>query len=288
MGLLDFPNRRAALRSLGATALGAMAAPGLVRADRYDADIFALVGDRWHSFDYIRTAFTRNFIDGMGLTIDFTSDYTRFTHDTFARHRLLIVLMDGMIFPDGYRTPYHLIDPKTELISDPPVEGLNEKSVMWIQPEQGSDLKRWVSEGGSVLFYHNASYISTANEDFRDVEGALFVGHTAFVPHRLEVVNHDHPITRDLKDFTITEEQHYVVYDKDPEHVLLRSRSLENKDFTSGQFGNRGPTCEACWAYDYGKGRVVFMTQGHTIPGLWNPESVKLQQNAVRWLLREI
>jgi hypothetical protein len=29
------------------------------------------------------------------------------------------------------------------------------------------------------------------------------------------------------------------------------------------------------------------MAPGHTIPGFWNPEYVKLQKNALRWLLRE-
>jgi type 1 glutamine amidotransferase len=287
MSMFDFLSRRSAIKSLGA-AVGSVFGGGHVSAQRFDADAFALVGDRWHSFDFIRTAFNRNFVDGMGLSLDMTSDYTRFNYDTFNRHRLLIVLMDGMVFPDGYTSPYHLIAKDIELISDPPVENLSSKHIMWINEEQGRDLKRWVSEGGSALFYHNASYISTANDDFRDVEGALFVGHTDFRPHRLEVVAPDHPITQGVSDFTITEEQHYVIYDKDPKHVFLRSRNIEGKDYEHREHGNRGPTCEAGWAYDYGKGRVAFMTMGHTIPGLWNPESAKLQQNAVRWLMREI
>jgi hypothetical protein len=28
------------------------------------------------------------------------------------------------------------------------------------------------------------------------------------------------------------------------------------------------------------------MAPGHTIPGFWNPEYIKLQKNALRWLLR--
>ena len=52
-------------------------------------------------------------------------------------------------------------------------------------------------------------------------------------------------------------------------------------------FGDKGTSCEAGWAYEYGKGRVCFMSPGHMIVNLWNPEYVKLQQNAVRWLLRK-
>ncbi|MGD0782603.1 MAG: ThuA domain-containing protein, partial [Candidatus Aminicenantales bacterium] len=100
-------------------------------------------------------------------------------------------------------------------------------------------------------------------------------------------VNADHPITRGVKDFVVTEEQHYLVYDKDPKTVLIRSVNEEGRTYSTPQYGNQGATCEACWAYDYGKGRVCYMAPGHTIPSLWNPEYVKLQRNALRWLLRQ-
>ena len=44
----------------------------------------------------------------------------------------------------------------------------------------------------------------------------------------------------------------------------------------------------AGWAYDFGKGRVVFTSVGHTIHALWAPEYVKLQKQAIQWLLKEI
>jgi type 1 glutamine amidotransferase len=252
------------------------------------ATAFALVGDRWHSFDYIRTAMSRTFVKESGISIDFTSDTSLLTKKTLKKYRLIIMLMDGMVFPDGYASPFHLIPKELKLVSEPPVEGLNEKFEMWIKPEQGKALKEFVMKGGSALFYHNCNYISSANDDFRDVEGALFTGHTKFAPYKLEIVNKNHPITNGIKDFIVTEEQHYLIYDKDPQNVLMRSVSLEGEDFVTKKHGNQGAVCEACWAYDYGKGRVCYMAPGHTIPGLWNPEYVKLQKNAVKWLLKEI
>ena len=50
----------------------------------------------------------------------------------------------------------------------------------------------------------------------------------------------------------------------------------------------RGTKSPAGWAYDYGKGRVVFTAVGHTIHAMWNPQYVELQKRAVRWLLRTI
>jgi type 1 glutamine amidotransferase len=47
-----------------------------------------------------------------------------------------------------------------------------------------------------------------------------------------------------------------------------------------------GTKAIAGWAYDFGKGRVVFTAVGHTLHALWQPEYLKLQKNAVGWLLR--
>jgi type 1 glutamine amidotransferase len=73
-----------------------------------------------------------------------------------------------------------------------------------------------------------------------------------------------------------------MVYQKDPKHLLLES---ENED--GATFKTLGTKSAAGWAYDYGKGRVCYLAPGHLLTVLWNPEYVKLQKNAVRWLLRQ-
>ena len=40
------------------------------------ATAFALVGDRYHTSDYIRTALGRTLVQGVGLSIDFTDEIT--------------------------------------------------------------------------------------------------------------------------------------------------------------------------------------------------------------------
>lgn len=285
-------SRRSAVRRIGS--IGAASALGTILPSRPAAaagrksDAFALIGDRFHNFDYIRTALHRTLVKESGVSVTFTPDYTLLTRDTLKAHRLLILLCDGLVFPGGYTTPYIFYDPeKMKITSDPPLPEFDEKAEMWITPEQGKAIRRFVEEGGSAWFFHNASYISGANADFRDVEGALFTGHTPFRPYKMKIINPDHPITRGVKDFVVTEEQHYLIYDKDPKSVLIRSVNEDGLEYSTTQYGNQGATCEACWAYDYGRGRVCFMAPGHTIPSLWNPEYVKLQKNALRWLLRQ-
>jgi type 1 glutamine amidotransferase len=288
---MQFLRRRTAIKQLSlfgfAGAVGKILLPGTAEAKNKRETAFALIGDRWHNFDYIRTAFKKTYVDELGITVHFTAETTDLSKENLKGHKLLIMLCDGLSFPDGYTTPYVFYDPeKMKIISDPPVK-TDEKTKMWMTEEQGKTIKEFVQNGGGALFYHNASYISGDNKDFRDVEGALFTGHTAFRPYKMKIVNKEHPITKDIKDFIVTEEQHYLIYDKDKKDVLSISVNEEGLEYT-GSKGNQGSTCESCWAYDYGKGRVCFMAPGHTIPSLWNPEYVKLQKNAVKWLLREI
>jgi type 1 glutamine amidotransferase len=84
---------------------------------------------------------------------------------------------------------------------------------------------------------------------------------------------------------TSNDEQHFVTYDKDPQYTILRSENIDGlTDISEGK--DLDAVAIAGWAYDFGKGRVVFTAIGHTLPALWQPECFKLQKNAVKWLLR--
>jgi type 1 glutamine amidotransferase len=143
-------------------------------------------------------------------------------------------------------------------------------------------VKDFVAGGGAALFYHNVTYISPHNDDFRDVLGAVTEQHPPMRPFKVKIVNREHPITRGVNDFIVTDEQHFMTYQKDPKWLLLQS---VNEDGLT--FKDLGTSSAAGWAYDYGKGRVCYMAPGHVITSLWNPEYEKLQKNAVRWLLRQ-
>lgn len=284
--------RRSLLRNAGALGMTSAFGTALfsqksVAAPRKKAAAFALIGDRWHNPDYIRTALIKTLARGIDLTIDFTNEVTDLSAETLDGYKMLIIFRDGMIIPGGYTTPFSIYDPReTTLYSDPPVPVLDETPVAWMTPARGKAVREFVETGGSAFFWHNASHISLSNKDFRDVEGAIYTGHPPLIPFKVIIVNRNHPITRGVNDFVVTDDQHYVIYDKDPNHVLMRSQNF-SVDY-SGSHGNQGRGCECCWAYDYGKGRVCFMSPGHMITTLWNPEYVKVQQNAARWLLREI
>jgi type 1 glutamine amidotransferase len=239
---------------------------------------FALAGDRYHNIDYIRTALGKTLVKDLGISIDFTDERSLLTASSLKPYKLLIMLRDGMVWPSGYEGA-----PGRPIASDPPLAAkFDTTPVYWMTPEQGKAVKEFVQNGGSALFYHNVTYISPQNQDFRDVLGAVTQQHPPLRPFKVKIVNKDHPITRGVNDFVVTDEQHFVAYEKDPKYILMQS---VNEDGLTWK--DLGTSSAAGWAYDYGKGRVCYLAPGHVITALWNPEFEKIQKNAVKWLLRE-
>ncbi|MFN7922186.1 MAG: ThuA domain-containing protein [Bryobacteraceae bacterium] len=263
-------------------ALGAMAAPLLARTK---ATAFALIGDRYHNSDYIRTGLTKTMAEA-GVTVDFCDETKMLDAEQLHGYKLLIILRDGMTWPDGYpdenTNAAWVKTGSPALVSDPPVPKHRSEPHYWIRPEQGKAVKQFVQNGGGALFMHNVTYIAPHDPDFRDVLGAETQGHPPIRKFKVKVTNPNHPITRGVRDFIVTDEQHYMKYQKDPKHLLLESVNEEGLDYNK-----LGPKAPAGWAYDYGKGRVCYLGPGHLLTVLWNPEYVKLQQNAANWLLKK-
>jgi type 1 glutamine amidotransferase len=245
------------------------------------ARVLALIGDRYHNADYIRVALNRLFQD-LNLPIDYTINYDQISTHLLQSYHLFVVLRDGMIWPNGYLEPN---DYEYSHALENDREWPKEQSEPWITEEQGKAIKDFVEGGGALYALHNSSHISLSSKDYREVMGGAYIDHPALRPFKVSVVNKEHPITRGVRAFMVNDEQHFVTYDKDPKYILLRSENIDGlTDIHEGR--DLGANAIAGWAYDFGKGRVVFTAVGHTLHALWQPEYFKLQKNAVRWLLR--
>ncbi len=275
------PSRRTALAALAGSAL----APRLARGAK-KATAFALIGDRYHNSDYIRAGLTRNIAKDLGVSIDFCDETSNLNAETLDGYEMLIVLRDGMIWPDGYpdesSNAAWVATGKPKLEFDPPTPPAGGKPAFWMKPPQGKAVRQFVDNGGSALFLHNVTHVGLTDPDFRHVLGAAYAGHPPIRRFKVKVKNANHPITKGVRDFLITDEQHYMEYDKDPKHVFLETVNEDGLPYR-----NQGTTAPAGWSYDYGKGRVCYLSPGHMLSVLWNPEYTKLQQNAVRWLRRK-
>ena len=239
--------------------------------------VLALVGDRYHNADYIRTALDRLFLE-LDLSIVLTINFSEIDAAHLEGYQILVVFRDGLNWPKGYLEPD---DYAYSSCLENSGEWPKEEYQGWITEEQGQAIKEFVEAGGGLYAYHNSSNVSLFSKNFREVMGGAYLGHPPLRPFKVKVVNHDHPLTQGIHDFMVNDEQHYVTYDTDPKNILLRSENIDGLEFET-----YGATAISAWAYDYGKGRVVFTAVGHTLHALWQPEYYKIQKNAVRWLLK--
>ncbi|MGB8537958.1 MAG: hypothetical protein WCD57_16170, partial [Acidobacteriaceae bacterium] len=64
----------------------------------------ALIGDRFHNPDYIRVSLDKVFKD-LDIPIDYTISYDQISASQLKNYQLLLILRDGMIWPNGYLGP---------------------------------------------------------------------------------------------------------------------------------------------------------------------------------------
>lgn len=272
----------AAMGSIGGVeARGALAPPAARPAQGGKQHrVLALIGDRYHNSDYIRVSLDKLFKE-LDLPVDYTTNYDHLSHSLLQNYQLFVCLRDGMIWPDGYLGPdaYSGYEQYLENRSN----FAKEIPKTWITEEQGEAVKDFVASGSGFYSLHNSSHVSLSSKNYREVMGGAYIGHPPLRPFKVKVVRKDHPITQGMQDFMVNDEQHFVVYDKGPENIILRAENIDGLAFE-----DHGMESISGWAHEYGKGRVVFTAVGHNIHAMWQPEYFKLQKNAVRWLLRMI
>ena len=240
----------------------------------------ALIGDRYHNPDYIRVSLDKVFKD-LNIPIDYTIQYDQISARLLKDYQLLLILRDGMIWPDGYLGPDAYAAYEANL--ETPKSFPDPKPVTWITEEQGAAIKEFVTAGNGFYALHNCSHISLSSKNYREVMGGAYISHPPLRPFQVRASANKHPITDGLSPFIVNDEQHYVTYDKDPKYIIMEAENIDGL-----KFEDLGTKSVSGWAYDFGKGRVVFTAVGHTIHAMWNPQYLEIQKRSVRWLLKDL
>jgi type 1 glutamine amidotransferase len=296
-------SRRVLLQNVGAVAAaGALGVSGALTVSRPSAAqsgknsssprAIALIGDRAHNSDAIRVSLDRLFKE-LGIPISYTTNYYDLSANLLQPYQLFVCLRDNYIFPNGSGNR------NSQSAGGNVGGGGFAGSDFWITEEQGEAVKDFVAAGNGFYSLHNNAFVSRSSKNYREVQGGVGLNHPPLRPFMVRIVNKDHPVTQGVEDFMVTDEQHYLIYDKDPKNILLHSENLDGLTFSptlrdpveggpsaSGPPRDMGTTSVSGWAHEYGKGRVVFTAMGHTIHAMWQPEYLKMQKNAVRWLLK--
>lgn len=213
-------------------------------------DALLLAGDRYHraedAFAGVGPA-----LEAAGLQVEYTADFAGLNRQTLEGKRLLVILRDGMEWPQGDSQPHQV----------------------WMQPHQEEAIEAFVAGGGAFMPLHNAGWAYPWKNGYRRVMGGYYQGHPPVQAFDVQVVAR-HPVTAGVEDYEITDEQHFLWFDHDRVQLLLKSQ------------GRNGMESAAGWAYAYGKGRVAYLANGHTLEILQHPMVQRLLHNAARWLLR--
>jgi type 1 glutamine amidotransferase len=272
-------SRRTLVRNVGVVAGAGLMGLPQVRGDGKPRAL-ALIGDRYHNPDYIRVSLDKVFKD-LGIPIDYTIQYDQISASLLKNYQLLLILRDGMIWPAGYLGPDAYTAYEADL--ETPKTFPEPEPVTWITEEQGAAIKEFVTAGNGFYALHNCSHISLSSKCYREVMGGAYIGHPPLRPFEVHATRNKHPITEGMRSFIVNDEQHYVTYDKDPKYVIMEAENVDGL-----RFEDLGTKSISGWAYDFGKGRVVFTAVGHTIHAMWNPQYIEIQKRSVRWLLKDL
>src|ERR1700689_1010950 len=282
--------RRDLLKNAGAVAAaGALGTSGALAASQVPTSqsgrsggprALALIGDRFHNPDYIRVSLDKVFKD-LNIPIYYTIQNDQISASLLKKYQLLVILRDGMIWPNGYLGPDAYTAYEADL--ETPKTFPDPKPMTWITEEQGAAIKDFVTAGNGFYAFHNCSHISLSSKNYREVMGGAYISHPPLRPFQVHASANKHPITDGMSPFMVNDEQHYVIYDKDPKYVILEAENIDGL-----RFEDLGTKSISGWAYDFGKGRVVFTAVGHTIHAMWAPQYIEIQKRSVRWLLKEL
>ncbi|HEV3121740.1 MAG TPA: ThuA domain-containing protein [Isosphaeraceae bacterium] len=212
----------------------------------------ALIGDRPHDPAHLEAGLALAF-ERAGMDARFAVDVHTLTAANLNAVKLLVILRDGMVWPDGPGKP----------------------GAAWMTPDQERAIVHFVEAGGGLLALHNATGLYPEGGPYLKLLGGTYKGHGPLETFRVKVVDRSHAVTRGVADYEVADEQHTPSPDLAKVHLLLESRSAE------GILGAAG------WAHEAGQGRVCYLANGHTREAMFHPEYQKLLQNAVRWCLKE-
>ena len=149
-----------------------------------------------------------------------------------------------------------------------------------ITREQESGLLAAVKENGTgIAGWHGGLNDSFRNNtEYQFMIGSQWVAHPGnVIDFRVNIVDHDDPITAGLDDFDLHSEQYYM-------HVDPNVKVLSTTKFIAGH----APWADGCVmpvAYKkyYGEGRVFFSSSGHVMADFEVPEALEIMKRGIRW-----
>ncbi|NQU42388.1 ThuA domain-containing protein [bacterium] len=151
-----------------------------------------------------------------------------------------------------------------------------------IEKEQFQPLRDAVKSGVGLAGWHGGMGDAfRVNTEFQWMVGGQFVCHPGGIKaYRVEIVDHDDPITRGLSDFDMKSEQYYMHVD--PANEVLATTTFHTPDVPWAD----GTLMPVVWKRSWGQGKVFYSSLGHVEKDFEGPEVMEITKRGTLWACR--
>ncbi|MBN1446155.1 MAG: ThuA domain-containing protein [Candidatus Omnitrophica bacterium] len=132
----------------------------------------------------------------------------------------------------------------------------------------------FVREGGGLVGLHSAAFSFRESRSYIEMLNAEYFKHPDIHEFKISIADKAHYITEGMADFSVYDEM-YHLQNYDPSKATLLFKTVwEGKDIP------------LVFARDYGKGRLVYVANGHTKEAWENSEFQKIIVRAITYTAR--
>ena len=154
-----------------------------------------------------------------------------------------------------------------------------------LSDSQEDHLLNAVESGTGVAAWHGAAAAFRSSLRYHLMLGGDFLAHPAGEgyphPYQVNIVDHDHEVTRGVHDFPVASEQYYMSVD--PNNVVLAETTFSGEHFAWFD----GLTSPVAWVRQWGEGRVFYHSIGHAPQDLAGEDVRRLTKQGIAWAARK-
>jgi hypothetical protein len=148
-----------------------------------------------------------------------------------------------------------------------------------ITGEQERGLIEAVSSGCGLAGWHGGLCDSfRQNTEYQFMTGGQWVAHPGgVIDYRVNVTDHEDPVTSGLSDFDMHSEQYYMHVDPNMKVLATTTFGAKYAPWIDGC------TMPVIWKKMYGKGRIFYTSLGHVMKDFEVPEALEILQRGIKW-----
>ena len=138
-----------------------------------------------------------------------------------------------------------------------------------INDAQKNGLLNHISSGKGYVGIHSAADSFRDCPEYRSMVGGHFITHPHYREYQASITDSEHPITADLVEFNVSDEQYILDYDH---RVNVLASAL-----------HKGSMKPVVWTKNWGQGRVFYLALGHDKKACHHDYFAILLQRGALW-----